>query len=175
MRITPVVGYAHYVDNTRIAIAAKVLVQSKNLFRLNCSLGLCLDDANILQHLPLPGGLLRVVRRYIVNQRAYKREHGGGLSLSRQHHTHWAVEAGRWAVEALKRAGEAGHGAVLPIQWAGAEQSFNPILVGMVKKSISRYTVPIRSNDHHKNLQKKFLHADKLKIREVFPADKTWF
>ncbi len=63
MRIMPVVGYAHYVDNTRIATAAKVLVQSKNLFRLNGSLGLCLDDANTLQHLPLPGGLLRVVRR----------------------------------------------------------------------------------------------------------------
>ncbi len=50
-RITTVVGYARYVSNTPIAIAAKVLVQLKNLFRLKGSLGQYLNDANTLQHL----------------------------------------------------------------------------------------------------------------------------
>jgi|688.fasta_scaffold1897115_1 hypothetical protein len=42
------VGHADYIDNTQIVIAAKVLVQLKNLFRLKGSLGPCLDDANTL-------------------------------------------------------------------------------------------------------------------------------
>jgi hypothetical protein len=61
-----------YVSNMRIAVAAKVLVQLKHLFKLKGSPGQCLDDANTLQHLPLPGRLLRVVCRYI-GIRAYKR------------------------------------------------------------------------------------------------------
>ncbi len=66
MRIMAAVGYARHGNNSRIAIAAKVLVKLKNLFK--GSLGQCLDDANTLQHLPLPGGLLRVVHHYIVDQ-----------------------------------------------------------------------------------------------------------
>ncbi len=68
MRIMAAVGYARHVNNSRIAIAAKVLGKLKNLFRLKGSLGQCLDDANTLQHLPLPGGLLCVVHHYIVDQ-----------------------------------------------------------------------------------------------------------
>jgi hypothetical protein len=56
------------LDKNAGSIAAKVLVQSKNLYKQKCSPDQCLDDANTTQHLPLPGGLLRVVRRYIVAQ-----------------------------------------------------------------------------------------------------------
>jgi len=51
MHATSTVGNARYVSNTLIAIAAKVLVLLKNLFRLKGSLGHYLDDANTLQHL----------------------------------------------------------------------------------------------------------------------------
>jgi hypothetical protein len=39
--------------NLRIAIAVKLMVKMKNLFRLKDGLGLCLEDANVKQHLPL--------------------------------------------------------------------------------------------------------------------------
>ncbi len=55
-------------SNPRIAIAAKVLVQSKNLLKLKDSPDQCLNDPNASHHLPLPGILLRVLRRYIVDQ-----------------------------------------------------------------------------------------------------------
>ena len=66
---------ARQASNARIEIAAKVLVQFKNLFQPKGSPGQCLDDTNISQHLSLPGGLLRVARRgqWI---RAYKRKSG---------------------------------------------------------------------------------------------------
>jgi hypothetical protein len=51
-------------SNPRIAIAAKVLVQSKNLVKQKGSPDQCFDDANTLQHLPLLGRLLRVVPLY---------------------------------------------------------------------------------------------------------------
>jgi hypothetical protein len=59
---------AEYNSNTRIAIAAKLLVQFNKLLQLKCSPGQCLDDANTSQHLPIPGGLLHVVCGYIVDQ-----------------------------------------------------------------------------------------------------------
>ncbi len=45
--IWPFVLHLHHAD----CKSAKVLVQSKNLFRLKGSLGPCLDDANTLQNL----------------------------------------------------------------------------------------------------------------------------
>jgi hypothetical protein len=45
-------------SNPQIAIAAKVLVQSKNLVKQKGSHDQSLDDANTLQHLSLPGRLL---------------------------------------------------------------------------------------------------------------------
>ncbi len=44
-----------------IKITSKGLVQLKKLFRLKCSLGPWLDDANTTQHLSLLGRVLRAV------------------------------------------------------------------------------------------------------------------
>jgi hypothetical protein len=66
MRIKAAIGYARHGNNSLIAIAAKVLVKLKILLKV--SLGQWLDDANTLQYLPLPGGLLRVVHHYIIDQ-----------------------------------------------------------------------------------------------------------
>jgi hypothetical protein len=54
--------------NPWITIAAKVLVPSKNLWNQKDRPDQCLDVAITLQHLPLPGGLLRLIQRYIVDQ-----------------------------------------------------------------------------------------------------------
>jgi hypothetical protein len=59
---------APLVSNMRIAIAAKVLVQFKNLLKLKGSPGQCLNDAETSQHLPLSCRLLCVVHCYIVHQ-----------------------------------------------------------------------------------------------------------
>ena len=70
MRIMAAVGYARHGNNSRIAIAAEVLVKLKNLFK--GSLGQCLDDANILQLLPLPVRLLHLIPVYVVDQSIYR-------------------------------------------------------------------------------------------------------
>ena len=62
------VGHVDWIINRQIIIAARVLVQPKNILRLKGSLGPCLDDANTLKQLPLPGGLLRALHRDIVDQ-----------------------------------------------------------------------------------------------------------
>jgi hypothetical protein len=58
------VGYADSLY-TRRWLLPKVLVQSKNLFRLKGSLGPCLVDENTAQHLPLLGKLLQALRHKI--------------------------------------------------------------------------------------------------------------
>jgi hypothetical protein len=50
-----------WIVYTWIIIAAKGLVQLKNLFWLKCSLGPCLDDANTTQHLSHLGRVLQAV------------------------------------------------------------------------------------------------------------------
>ncbi len=80
------VVHADQIINTQIAIAAKVLVQLKNLYRLKGSLRPCLDDTNTLQHLLLPGELLHTVRCFYCESEPVKESTGKGLSLSRLHH-----------------------------------------------------------------------------------------
>ncbi len=51
------IGHASFHKNPRIAITVKLMVKMKNLFRIQDSLGPCLEDANIKLHLPLCGKL----------------------------------------------------------------------------------------------------------------------
>jgi hypothetical protein len=77
------VGHVDLIANMRIIIVAKVLVQSKNLFRLKGSLGPCLGVANITQHVPLLGSLLRAVSHLYSGSEPIKGGAGEGLSIRR--------------------------------------------------------------------------------------------
>ena len=71
------------VVNLQIVIAAKVLVQPKNLLRLKGSLGPCLVDTNTTQHLPHLGELLQALLHLYSGSEPIKGEAGKGLPLSR--------------------------------------------------------------------------------------------
>jgi hypothetical protein len=72
----------------QIVIEAKVLVQSKNLFRLTGILGPCLVDATTTQHLSLLGELLRALRHLYLGLEPIKwgagTEHSGGNIICEQ-------------------------------------------------------------------------------------------
>jgi hypothetical protein len=80
------VGHVDCIINRQIIIAARVLVQPKNILRLKGSLGPCLDDANTSQLPPLRGGLLRAVHRLYSGSEPIKWSAGQGLFLSRLQH-----------------------------------------------------------------------------------------
>ena len=71
------------VVNLQIVIAAKVLVQLKNLLRLKGRLGPCLVDTNTTQHLPHLGELLQALLHLYSGSEPIKGEAGKGLPLSR--------------------------------------------------------------------------------------------
>jgi hypothetical protein len=66
------VGHADLPKNLRIGIAAKVLVQAKNLFRLKGRLEPCLVDANTTQHLFLRGEILRALHYLYIGSEPIK-------------------------------------------------------------------------------------------------------
>jgi hypothetical protein len=67
------VGQANGGANPQIVIAAEVLVQLKNLFKLKDSLGPCLVDANTTQHLTLRGELLQRICHFYSGSEPIKR------------------------------------------------------------------------------------------------------
>jgi hypothetical protein len=70
------------VVNLQIVIAAKVLVQLKNLLRLKGSLEPCLVDTNTTQHLPHLGELQQALRHLYSGSEPIKEGAGEELPLS---------------------------------------------------------------------------------------------
>jgi hypothetical protein len=68
--------------NPQKVITAKVLVQPKNLFRLKCGLGPCLDDAKTPQNQPLHCEFLQNICLLYSGSETTKADMGEGVSLS---------------------------------------------------------------------------------------------